>query len=784
MSNSTLKKSGKPISFKFSDLHIRTKLQVVIALIITVFLMIVLTVVLSFHRIENVLGSVINNDMNNVMTNALTERELSSITADLNLLLGTFFEDRIHLHNESKRLIEVTRGLADRVQDSELEAPILLFDRRMQFLLQQCRAVDNGVGNVSNAERHMVAMFDHLDEVIADKLINAALSGYDTSILQQISVLVIGYRQSLLEIGKSHAERWPERYYSFLDLDGDPLIVAIDELNFRMRTLMATDQQISEFGRTLIDDLRTYKSEILTLNVLMVELKVRMLNVEKAKHKATEILKKFDRDVVNAISTANTKVIGTLRVTEASLVAISLALIAALIVLTLLFFKNIIKKPMDDICEGIKAFRQSNLDARINLNRRDEWHLIEDALNAMAADLSNSYADLKTAQSLVSNIIDSMPSVLVGVDSQGAVTQWNLRAEQVTGISPEKARTQPLDKVLPNLAHEMDRIRASIRDRRVLRHSKMRREYKDEIRYEDVTIYPLVANGVQGAVIRVDDVTDQVLMEEMVIQSEKMLSVGGLAAGMAHEINNPLSGMMQTAQVMGRRLTSRFDIQANREAAKEAGTTIEAIERFMEARGIQRMILAITKSGQRVSKIVNNMLSFARKDGTSISSHDLTEIINNTIELAATDYDLKKTYDFKRIQITKVFNDDLSAIPCQASKIQQVVLNILTNGAQAMQGVNTPDPEFTIRTYVDSGRKMACIEIEDNGPGMDEKIRKHIFDPFFTTKPVGVGTGLGLSVSYFIITENHKGEMTVESSPGTGAKFVIRIPLTAPQLRG
>ena len=642
MNNSTPQKSGKPISLKFSDLHIRTKLQVVIALIISVFLMIVLTVVLSFHRIENVLGGVINNDMNNVMTNALTERELSSITADLNLLLVTFFGDRMHLQNESKRLIQVTQGLADRVQDTVLEIPILLFDRRIQFLLDQCRVVNDGVSNVSLAERHMVDMFDLLDEIIAEKLINAALNGDDAIILQQLSVLIIGYRQSLLEIGKSHAERWPESYYSFLDLDNDPLIVAIDELNFRMRPLMATDPQIAEFGRDVIDDLQTYRSEILTLNVLMVELKTRMLNVEKARHEATQILKKFDRDVVNVISNANTKVIGTLRVTEASLVTISLALIAALIVLTSLFFKNIIKKPMDNICEGIKAFRKSNLTARINLNRRDEWHLIEDALNAMAADLSNSYADLKTAQSLVSNIIDSMPSVLVGVDSQGMVTQWNLRAEQVTGISPEKARGQSLDKVLPILAHEMDRIRASILDHRVHRNSKRRREYINETRYEDITIYPLVANGVEGAVIRVDDVTDQVLMEEMVIQSEKMLSVGGLAAGMAHEINNPLAGMMQTAQVMGRRLTDRFDIRANREAAQAAGTTIEAIERFMEARGIHRMITAITESGVRVSQIVNNMLSFARKDSASISSHDLTEIIDKTIELAATDYDLKK----------------------------------------------------------------------------------------------------------------------------------------------
>ena len=86
-------------------------------------------------------------------------------------------------------------------------------------------------------------------------------------------------------------------------------------------------------------------------------------------------------------------------------------------------------------------------------------------------------------------------------------------------------------------------------------------------------------------------------------------------------------------------------------------------------------------------------------------------------------------------------------------------------------------PMFTLRLFRETKANMLCIEIEDNGPGMDEKIRKRIFEPFFTTKPVGVGTGLGLSVSYFIITKNHSGEMSVESTPGSGAKFIIRLPL-------
>jgi signal transduction histidine kinase len=115
-------------------------------------------------------------------------------------------------------------------------------------------------------------------------------------------------------------------------------------------------------------------------------------------------------------------------------------------------------------------------------------------------------------------------------------------------------------------------------------------------------------------------------------------------------------------------------------------------------------------------------------------------------------------------------------VPCEGSKLQQVFLNILKNGAEAMAGGTDPVPAPTFTLRVRGEGAWACVEIADNGPGMPEKIRRRIFEPFFTTKPVGKGTGLGLSVSYFIITENHGGKMDAVSTPGKGARFVIRLP--------
>ena len=364
----------------------------------------------------------------------------------------------------------------------------------------------------------------------------------------------------------------------------------------------------------------------------------------------------------------------------------------------------------------------------------------------------------RVLRNYLSNIINSMPSVLIAVDSVFNVTLWNNKAEEITGVSSEIAEKQPLGKVFPRIEDELDNLQKAIHTREV--QSGIRKHYSqstNEIFYEDMTIFPLVTNGVEGAVIHIDDVTEKVRLEEMMIQSEKMLSVGGLAAGMAHEINNPLAGILQTAGVLSSRLGD-LDIPANRKAAANAGTTLSAINSFMDSRGILRMISTIVESGRRVSDIINNMLSFARKSDTVRSSHPLEELIDKTLELASTDFDLKKKYDFKRIKIIKEYKTNNVLVPCESSKVQQVLLNIFRNGAEAMEEAGTENPQFIITSWINIEEQMLCISIKDNGPGMDEAVRKRIFEPFFTTKPIGVGTGLGLSVSYFIITENHGGQ--------------------------
>ncbi len=270
------------------------------------------------------------------------------------------------------------------------------------------------------------------------------------------------------------------------------------------------------------------------------------------------------------------------------------------------------------------------------------------------------------------------------------------------------------------------------------------------------------------------DITERKKTQELMVQTEKMMSVGGLAAGMAHELNNPLGAILQSIQIVQQRLSP--DLKSNIKAAKEFEIDLHNLQFYIKKREITTFINAIKDSGKKAAEIISSMLQFSRKSESNKTPSNLAGLLENVLELAGKDYDLKKKYDFRNIKIIKEFDAGLPLVPCAETEIGQVVLNLLKNATHAMiEGSQHESHHIIIRLLAD--RNMARIEIEDNGPGMEESVRKRIFEPFFTTKPVGEGTGLGLSVSYMIITNNHKGTMEAESEPGKGTRFIIRLPL-------
>ena len=379
-------------------------------------------------------------------------------------------------------------------------------------------------------------------------------------------------------------------------------------------------------------------------------------------------------------------------------------------------------------------------------------------------------------QNYLNSIIDSMPSVLIALDEQLYVTQWNQQASALSGTSLQDALNQPVFIAFEPLRPFLSQIRRTCEHHEVQKIERVTWAFNEEPRHYALTLYPLMGGAGRGVVIRIDDITERINMEELMVQSEKMLSVGSLAAGMAHEINNPLGAILHNAQNIRRRLSP--DLERNRQAAEETGVQLEAVNQYLQQREVPQLLDGIQQAGSRAARIVSHMLSFSRLSNRQLAECQLSELIDQALEIAGNDFALTDSFDFRAIDILRDFDPQVSRVPCIGNELEQVLLNLLKNAAQAIhQGPHRSHGQIILSTRLNP--PWVEIQVEDNGGGIPEHIRKRIFEPFFTTKEVGQGTGLGLSVSYFIITNNHKGQMEVQCRPGQGTTFTLRLPLAS-----
>jgi signal transduction histidine kinase len=253
-----------------------------------------------------------------------------------------------------------------------------------------------------------------------------------------------------------------------------------------------------------------------------------------------------------------------------------------------------------------------------------------------------------------------------------------------------------------------------------------------------------------------------------------MATIAGLAAGVAHEINTPLSGILQSMQM----IEMGFDPnnEQNRTPAAECGIDLKNLKEYIRKTELDFFMQGIRNSATTASTIIADLLQFSRPSSRKVEPADLNKLIDYSIELAKSDYSLKKEYRILDVDFIRDYDPALPEIWCMAMEIEQVLINLIKNSCQAFSAgdVATESPTITLRTRQRGG--LAVIEVVDNGPGMDQETRHRVFNPFFTTKGVGAGTGLGLAVSYSIICEKHQGRIWFESTPGDGTRCIIELP--------
>ncbi len=360
----------------------------------------------------------------------------------------------------------------------------------------------------------------------------------------------------------------------------------------------------------------------------------------------------------------------------------------------------------------------------------------------------------------------------------GMLTLANKQMEIITGRSAEMTMSMPFNELI-----DPEEIEKVLKKQEFFRQSRMETQryetrliHREGHRIEvEFRISKTTFNGRDASMVIVSDITERRRAQELLIQSEKMMTVGSLAAGMAHEINNPLGIILQAVQAIEAKLSTEY--AKNVESADTLGLDLGVVKNYLDASGVADYLEGVREAAVRASKIVSNMLQFSRRSESRMSPVDLNTLIDNTLEMASSDYDLKKRYDFRKISVTRNLAPNLPPVMCIETEIEQVVLNLLKNAAQAMININDTDFKPTIRIDTNVENGSAIIRLTDNGQGMGREVLRHIFEPFYTTKKAGLGTGLGLSVSYFIITTNHGGSITADSEPGRGSTFTIVLPL-------
>ena len=355
---------------------------------------------------------------------------------------------------------------------------------------------------------------------------------------------------------------------------------------------------------------------------------------------------------------------------------------------------------------------------------------------------------LARSEDRYTRLVEAASDAIFTLDEEGNFTSVNAALEVATA----RERTQLIGRHFTTMLEgSPDRDALWVVFAETLRGNRSRAEFRflrpnGEVRTGSINSAPIAeGDRITGALAVVRDVSDEKVLLQQVLQQEKLAAIGQLVSGVAHELNNPLAGVMAFSQLL---LATELTAEQ-----QQAADTIQ-------------------NEGRRAAKIVNNLLTFARQHPPERSPVNINQVLRDTIALR------RYALQAGQVHVDMQLDDALPPTWADPTQLQQVFLNLLTNAEHAVMQ-NSGAKRLHVRTA--RAGAMLLVSIGDNGPGIPDEQRDRIFNPFFTTKPVGQGTGLGLSLTDGIVRE-HGGLVRVESVVGAGATFIVELPLVGPHL--
>ena len=359
---------------------------------------------------------------------------------------------------------------------------------------------------------------------------------------------------------------------------------------------------------------------------------------------------------------------------------------------------------------------------------------------------------LQSSEAYIKSILDSMPLMLIGLNKELQVTQWNNYAEQSSGFKIDDVLGKYLWDAYPTITVSPDKVK-EVLDKGESTSIKLsqRGQY-----YLDITLYPLVDHPETGIVIMVDDVTQQSKAANILIQKDKFSAMGELASAMAHDISIPLGALE---------------------------TTIDHIKTGLETSEPDKSkLLQMLDEGradsQQASAIINHLIGFANSDGEKKLA-SVPDILDHALDIARNMFFDTGGLKFSDISVTKTYADELHLVPCHVAEIQQVCLSILRHACYALGKASSEDHKPLINMDVSEFYDSVWIKIQHNGAGLSGEEQMTIFEPFYQNEDIDDGCEMEnrLSFPHFIVTEHHGGQMAVTSDLEVGTTFHIQLRL-------
>lgn len=363
---------------------------------------------------------------------------------------------------------------------------------------------------------------------------------------------------------------------------------------------------------------------------------------------------------------------------------------------------------------------------------------------------------LQSSEAYISNILHSMPSMLIGLDEELNVTQWNRSAVEITGIEYDKALGSNLWDVYPTITITPDQIKEVLISGvpSNIQHSQ-RGQY-----YFDIRIFPLQGQLIRGVVILVENVTKKTLAENMLIQRDKMSSMGELASTMATDIKLPLEAIDKDITTIKSKIST---------LKEDCNVDLNIGELISDA----------SMRSKQVSAVIENLLAFSRSHGDEKSLVAMPDIVNHAIELANTTLSDPKGLRFQEITIDRKFEENLPQIPCYASEMQQVFLSLFRHCVHAL-ALKTESYTPTITIEISECYDALWMKVSHNGVGLTPEEQQNLFEPFFSNLPLitkKVQAENRLSFTHFILTDHHQGQVAITSDVNVGTTFHIQLQL-------